>query len=152
MKWFWNNYAPNNSIRKEPTTISLLHASIDQLSGIAVCSCDYRRVRCTARWGRDLYAHTLMHTGVPVTATRCLGTIDYFMMLNVITDRPAYCTRSYRSNCWNAKKGVHSSITVHFHLFPTCNFHYVYLCNSQDSIPWVKSTLVCCSASISVLW
>jgi acetyl esterase len=31
----------------------------------------------------------LMHTGVPVTATRYLGTIDYFMMLNVITDRPA---------------------------------------------------------------
>ncbi len=34
MKWFWNNYAPNNSIRKEPTTISLLHASIDQLRGL----------------------------------------------------------------------------------------------------------------------
>jgi acetyl esterase len=33
--------------------------------------------------------YTLMHTGVPVTATRYLGTIDYFMMLNVITDRPA---------------------------------------------------------------
>jgi acetyl esterase len=50
MKWFWNNYAPNNSIRKEPTTISLLHASIDQLRGIAASySCDYRRVRCTAR-------------------------------------------------------------------------------------------------------
>ena len=30
-----------------------------------------------------------MHTGVPVTATRYLGTIDYFMKLNVITNRPA---------------------------------------------------------------
>jgi acetyl esterase len=30
-----------------------------------------------------------MHTGVLVTATRYLGTIDYLMMLNIITDNPA---------------------------------------------------------------
>lgn len=34
MKWFWNNCAPKNSIRKDPTNISLLHASIDQLRGL----------------------------------------------------------------------------------------------------------------------
>jgi acetyl esterase len=33
MKWFWNNYAPNCTVREEPT-ISPLHASIDQLKGL----------------------------------------------------------------------------------------------------------------------
>jgi acetyl esterase/lipase len=33
MKWFWNNYAPDNTTRKEPTA-SLLQASIDQLRGL----------------------------------------------------------------------------------------------------------------------
>jgi acetyl esterase len=33
MKWFWNNYVPNNAIRKEPT-VSPLQASIDQLKGL----------------------------------------------------------------------------------------------------------------------
>jgi acetyl esterase len=30
MKWFWDNYAPDNATRKEPTASPLL-ASVDQL-------------------------------------------------------------------------------------------------------------------------
>jgi acetyl esterase len=37
----------------------------------------------------EAYAHKLMQAGVPVTATRYLGTIHDFMMLNAITDTPA---------------------------------------------------------------
>jgi acetyl esterase len=33
MKWFWNNYAPDNTTRKEPTASPLL-ASTDQLRGL----------------------------------------------------------------------------------------------------------------------
>ena len=37
----------------------------------------------------EAYAHKLMQAGVPVTATRYLGTIHDFMMLNAISDTPA---------------------------------------------------------------
>ena len=33
MKWFWNNYAPDNATRKDPS-VSPLQASIDQLKGL----------------------------------------------------------------------------------------------------------------------
>jgi acetyl esterase len=87
MKWFWNNYAPNNAIRKEPT-ISPLHASIDQLRGLPpalVITDEFDVLRDEG----ESYAHKLMQGGVSVTATRYLGTIHDFMMLNVITDTPA---------------------------------------------------------------
>lgn len=87
MKWFWNNYAPNSSIRKEPT-ISPLHASIDQLRGLPpalVITDEFDVLRDEG----ETYAHKLMQAGVPVTATRYLGTIHDFMMLNAIADTPA---------------------------------------------------------------
>lgn len=87
MKWFWNNYAPNSAIRKE-STISPLHASIDQLSGLPpalVITDEFDVLRDEG----ENYAHKLMQAGVSVTATRYLGTIHDFMMLNVITDTPA---------------------------------------------------------------
>ncbi|MGH9924965.1 MAG: alpha/beta hydrolase fold domain-containing protein, partial [Nitrososphaeraceae archaeon] len=37
----------------------------------------------------EAYAHKLMQAGVPVTATRYLGTIHDFMMLNAISDTSA---------------------------------------------------------------
>ena len=87
MKWFWNNYAPNNATRKEPTA-SPLQASIDQLRGLppALIIIDEFDV---LRDEGEAYAHKLMQAGVTVTATRYLGTIHDFMMLNAITDTPA---------------------------------------------------------------
>ena len=87
MKWFWDNYVSNDTNRKEPT-VSPLQASLEQLSGlpptlIIVGENDVLRDEGEA------YAHKLMQAGVPTTATRYLGTIHDFMMLNPISDTPA---------------------------------------------------------------
>jgi acetyl esterase len=87
MKWFWDNYLSNDTNRKEPT-VSPLQASVEQLSGlppvlIIVGENDVLRDEGEA------YAHKLMQAGVPTTATRYLGTIHDFVMLNPITDTPA---------------------------------------------------------------
>jgi acetyl esterase len=87
MKWFWNNYAPNNATRKEPTA-SPLQASIDQLRGLPPALLITEEFDVLRNEG-EAYAHKLMQAGVPVTATRYLGTIHDFMMLNVISDTPA---------------------------------------------------------------
>ena len=87
MKWFWDNYLSNDTNRKEPT-VSPLQASVEQLKGlpptlIIVGENDVLRDEGEA------YAHKLMQAGVPTTATRYLGTIHDFVMLNPITDTPA---------------------------------------------------------------
>ena len=87
MKWFWDNYLSNDTDRKEPT-VSPLQASVEQLSGlpptlIIVGENDVLRDEGEA------YAHKLMQAGVITTATRYLGTIHDFVMLNPITDTPA---------------------------------------------------------------
>jgi acetyl esterase len=87
MKWFWNNYAPNNATRKEPTA-SPLQASIDQLRGLPPALLITEEFDVLRDEG-EAYAHKLMQAGVPVTATRYLGTIHDFMMLNPISDTPA---------------------------------------------------------------
>jgi acetyl esterase len=86
MDWFWKNYAPDDTARKEPTA-SPLQASIDKLKGLppALIMVDENDV---LRDEGEAYAHKLMQAGVPVTATRYLGTIHDFMMLNPISDTP----------------------------------------------------------------
>ena len=87
MKWFWNNYAPDNATRNEPTA-SPLHASIDRLKGLPPALVITEEFDVLRDEG-EAYAHKLMQAGVPVTATRYLGTIHDFMMLNAISDTPA---------------------------------------------------------------
>ena len=82
MEWFWDNYAPDVSIRKEPTA-SPLQATLDQLQGlppalIITDECDVLRDEGEA------YAHKLLEAGVPVTAIRYLGAIHDFVLLNPI--------------------------------------------------------------------
>jgi acetyl esterase len=86
MEWFWDNYAPDNATRKEPTA-SPLQASIDQLKGLppAFILVDENDV---LRDEVEAYAHKLMQAGVPVTATRYLGTIHDFMILSPIAETP----------------------------------------------------------------
>lgn len=86
MKWYWNNYAPDNTIRKEPTA-SPLQASIDQLKGLppALVIIDENDV---LRDEGEAYGHKLVQAEVPVIATRYLGTIHDFMMLNALSDTP----------------------------------------------------------------
>lgn len=85
MEWFWDSYVAADQ-RQEPT-VSPLQAPLEQLQGlppalIITAENDVLRDKGEA------YAHKLMEAGVVVTATRYLGTIHDFVMLNVITDAP----------------------------------------------------------------
>jgi acetyl esterase len=87
MKWFWDNYASNQTNRKEPT-VSPLQASIEQLNGLPpalVITGEFDVLRDEG----EAYAHKLIEAGVPVTGVRFHGTIHDFVMLNPITDTPA---------------------------------------------------------------
>jgi acetyl esterase len=86
MKWFWKNYA-SEDMRSHPTA-SPLKAGIDQLRGLPPAliingECDVLRDEGEA------YARKLIEAGVPVTATRYLGTIHDFVMLNPIAESRA---------------------------------------------------------------
>ena len=87
MKWFWDNYLSNDTNRKEPT-VSPLQASVEQLSGLPPALVIVGENDVLRDEG-EAYAHKLMKAGVPTTATRYLGTIHDFVMLNPITDTPA---------------------------------------------------------------
>jgi acetyl esterase len=67
---------------------SPLQASIDQLRGLPQALGITEEFDVLPNQG-EAYAHKLMEAGVSVTATRYLGTIHDFTMLNVITDTPA---------------------------------------------------------------
>src|SRR5687768_18270956 len=87
MKWFWNHYAPDLTIRTQPTT-SPLRAPVGQLTGLPpapVITGEFDVLRDEG----EAYVHKLIEAGVLVTATRYLGTIHDFVMLNAITDTPA---------------------------------------------------------------
>jgi acetyl esterase len=82
MRWFVDNYAPDANVRGDPTA-SPLRATREQLQGlppalVVTNECDVLRDEGEA------YAHKLMTAGVPVIATRYLGVIHDFMMLNPI--------------------------------------------------------------------
>lgn len=87
MRWFWDNYAPDIHARAEPTA-SPLRATIQQLKGLppALVITDENDV---LRDEGEAYARRLMQAGVPVMATRYIGTIHDFVMLNAITGTPA---------------------------------------------------------------
>jgi dienelactone hydrolase len=87
MRWFWDNYLPDKQKRAE-LHASPLRASNEQLKGmpptlLIVGENDVLRDEGEA------YAHKLAQAGVPVTATRYLGTIHDFVLLNPITHTPA---------------------------------------------------------------
>lgn len=87
MKWFWNNYLPEEETRKQPTA-SPLRASTDQLKGLPpalVINGEFDVLRDEG----EAYAHKLIEAGVRVTAVRYSGTIHDFVMLNPIADTPA---------------------------------------------------------------
>ncbi len=90
MKWFWDNYLPNEEARRQPTA-SPLQASIDQLKGQppALIITDENDV---LRDEGEAYAHKLIQAGVNVTAVRYLGTIHDFVMLNALAGTPATCS------------------------------------------------------------
>jgi acetyl esterase len=87
MKWFWDAYVPDVAERKNPL-VAPLNATVEQLKDLppALVITDENDV---LRDEGEAYAHKLMNAGVDVTATRYLGTVHDFAMLNALGDTPA---------------------------------------------------------------
>lgn len=86
MKWFWNSYVPDVSIRNNPY-VSPLQASLEQLKHMPpalILTNEFDVLRDEG----EAYAHKLMQAGVQVAATRFLGLTHDSAMLNAITKAP----------------------------------------------------------------
>lgn len=84
MMWFWNNYLPDVSKRKE-IYASPLQATLNDLSGLppALVVTDENDV---LRDEGEAYGNKLAKAGVDVIQTRYLGTMHDFIMLNALAD------------------------------------------------------------------
>jgi len=87
MAWFWDAYLPDKAARKD-IHVSPVNASSDELRGLppALVITDENDV---LRDEGEAYARKLIAAGVTVTATRYLGTIHDFVMLNGLAETPA---------------------------------------------------------------
>lgn len=85
MQWFWDAYAPVE--QRTIPTVAPLNATIAELQGLppALIITDNDVLRDEG----EAYALKLMQAGVPVTATRFLGTIHDFVMLAPLKDTQA---------------------------------------------------------------
>ena len=86
MQWFWDSYIAADQ-RKDPT-VAPLQATVEQLRGLPpalIITAENDIVRDEG----EAYVHKLIEAGVVVTATRYLGTIHDFIMLNALTGTPA---------------------------------------------------------------
>lgn len=84
--YYWDSYAAAD-LRREPT-VSPLHAPVAQLQGLPpalVITAENDVLRDEG----EAYVRKLIEAGVDVTATRYLGTIHGFMMLNALAETPA---------------------------------------------------------------
>ncbi len=91
MKWFWDQYVPDRSLRKEPYAAPL-KASLQQLKGLppALIITNEADVLCDEA---EAYAHRLMQADVQVVGVRFLGTIHCSLRIDalayVVTTRAA---------------------------------------------------------------
>lgn len=90
MKWFWDAYLPNAASRSQ-ITASPLKASVEELRGLPealVITAENDVLRDEG----EAYARKLAAAGTRVAATRYLGTIHDFLMLNALADSaPTRC-------------------------------------------------------------
>jgi acetyl esterase len=87
MRWFWDSYLPDRSLRSE-ITASPLRATTGQLRGLPpalIINAEHDVLRDEG----EAHARKLSQAGVPVTQVRYGGTIHEFVALNPITDTPA---------------------------------------------------------------
>jgi acetyl esterase/lipase len=86
LRWAWDQYAPEPSMRSEATAAPLRAVDSD-LAGVPaalVITAEFDVVRDEG----EAYAKRLMAAGVRVTATRYLGTIHAFTVLNSLAHTP----------------------------------------------------------------
>jgi acetyl esterase len=86
MKRFWNAYLPDTA-RRAQVTASPLKATVDQLRGLPDALVITAENDVLREEGED-YACKLAAAGARVTATRYIGTIHDFVMLNALADSP----------------------------------------------------------------
>jgi acetyl esterase len=84
MQWFWDQYAPDEEQRHEPTA-SPLRATTDQLAGLPPALVITAEADVLRDEG-EAYGRKLREAGVDVTATRYEGVIHDFMMLNPLRE------------------------------------------------------------------
>ncbi|WP_042424925.1 alpha/beta hydrolase [Streptacidiphilus anmyonensis] len=87
LRRLWQQYVPDPARRTEPTAAPL-HADPGLLAGLPpalVVTAEADVVRDEA----EAYAARLRAAGVPVTATRYLGTVHAFVVLDALRDTPA---------------------------------------------------------------
>jgi acetyl esterase len=82
MQWFWDQYLPDEGVRRQPTA-SPLQASVEQLTGLPPALVITAEADVLRDEG-EAYANKLRQAGVPVTATRYQGIIHDFVMLNAL--------------------------------------------------------------------
>jgi acetyl esterase/lipase len=86
MKWFWDIYLPDATSRMQVTACPL-KATVDQLRGLPdalIITAENDVLRDEG----EAYARKLAAAGVRVTATRYIGTIHDFAMLDALADSP----------------------------------------------------------------
>jgi acetyl esterase len=76
MRWFWNQYAPDPSVRTEPTAAPL-RTPVEELAGLPPALVITGEADVLRDEG-EAYARKLVEAGVPVVATRYLGAIHSF--------------------------------------------------------------------------
>jgi acetyl esterase len=87
MRWYWDQYAPDREDQSRDTA-SILNASLEELQGLPpalVITAEFDVLRDEG----EAYARKLLLAGVPVTATRYLGTVHAFMANNALARTPA---------------------------------------------------------------
>ncbi len=90
MIWFWDNYLPNKTARKE-IYASPLQASLEQLKGLPPALIQTAENDVLRDEG-EAYARKLNEAGVPVTLTRYGGLIHDYGLLNPLAEIPAVKT------------------------------------------------------------
>lgn len=102
MKWFWQQYAPNDKSRRE-ITASPLRATVDELRGLPQTMIINGEADVLRDEG-EAFAKKLRTAGVDVTALRIQGTIHDFVMLNSLDQTDACRAAMDLSTDWIGRK------------------------------------------------